>query len=99
MDFADLGQLGRIGAALLLVLAAAAIIRWQRVNLEGDVLVASVRAFVQLIAIGYLLQAVFANDHPIFIVIILAVMASIGAYTAGKRGPAVPRAALVALAS
>lgn len=99
MDFSNLSELGRIGAAALLVLVSAAIIRWQRVGLEGDVLVASVRAFVQLIAIGYLLQAVFANDHPAFILIILSVMALIGAYTAGQRGGAVPRAAPVAFAA
>ena len=48
-----LDQLSRILAALALVFLAAIISRWQKLDLEKDILMASVRAFVQLIAIGY----------------------------------------------
>lgn len=92
-------ELTRILAALALVLLAALISRWQKLDLEKDILVASVRAFIQLIAIGYALTLVFAIDNPLAILALLAVMTLIAGYTAGQRGRGVPDAQRVALLS
>jgi UDP-glucose/iron transport system permease protein len=94
-----LDQLARIVAALALVLLAAVISRWQRLDLEKDILLASVRAFVQLIAIGYALTLIFAIDSPAAILALLAVMTLIAGYTSGKRGRGVPHSGRVALLS
>ena len=94
-----LDQASRILAAFALVLIAALVSRWQEVDLEKDILTASVRAFVQLVAIGYALTFVFAIDSPLLILAILSVMISIAGYTAGKRGRGVPHAGRVALLS
>lgn len=94
-----LSELSRIGATLALVLAAAIISRWQTLNLERHMLAATVRAFVQLIAIGYALDLIFAADHPAYILLIIGVMATIGGFTSGRRGQGVPHARRVALAS
>ena len=49
---------------LALVLIAALVSRWQKLDLEKDILIASVRAFVQLIAIGYALTLIFSHRQP-----------------------------------
>ncbi len=90
-------ELSRIFAAFALVLFAALISHWQTLDLEKQILVASVRAFVQLIAIGYALTFIFDADNPAAILLILSVMVLIAGYTAGKRGRGTPNAGRVAL--
>lgn len=95
----NLDGLSRVLAALALVVVAIGIAWWQHTDLERDIAVATVRAFVQLIAIGYLLEAIFASDHPLLIVGILLVMISIAALTAARRGAGVPHARIIALSA
>jgi len=95
----NLTDLPRIGLALLLVILAAGISRWQRADLERDLAVAAARAFVQLIAIGYLLELIFNQDNPLWTTALLAVMIGIAARTAGRRGRQTPAATRVALLS
>lgn len=97
MDTFILSELTRVLAALALVLLAAIISRRQAVNLEKQMLIATVRAFVQLIAIGFALDLIFAADHPLAILLILTVMISIAGHTSGNRAPGVPHARRVAL--
>ncbi|WP_420644433.1 ABC transporter permease [Candidatus Leptofilum sp.] len=97
MDAFILSDISRVLAALALVLFAAIISRWQAVNLERQMLIATARAFVQLIAIGFALDLIFAADHPLAIFLIIAVMVSIAGYTSGKRATGVPQAHRVAL--
>lgn len=89
-------SLMRIGSALLLVLVAAVISRWQVLDLEKHMATAVVRAFLQLVAIGYALTYVFQADNPIVILLILCVMISTAGYTAGQRGRATPHAKRIA---
>ncbi len=98
-DISIFTGLPRIGAALILVLLAAAISRRQHIDLEKHMVIAVVRAFFQLIAIGYALNLVFDASNPVFIVLILVIMISIGAYTSGQRGKGIPHATVVALLS
>ncbi len=92
-----LDSLPRVLAALALVALGAIISRWQTLDLEKQILTASLRAFIQLIAIGYALDFIFDADSPVAILLILAVMTTIAAYTAGKRGKGVYHAGRVAL--
>lgn len=98
-DLPDLSGLPRIGATLVLVLLAIAISRFQRVDLEKHILTAVIRAFVQLIAIGYALNLVFDARHPALIILIQAVMIAIAGYTSGRRGRGVPHSYAVAFVS
>ncbi|MBK6324616.1 MAG: iron export ABC transporter permease subunit FetB [Chloroflexi bacterium] len=91
-----LSELPRILAALFLVVLAAGVSRWQHLDLEKQMLVAVVRAFIQLTLIGYALNLIFAADNPAAILLILAVMTSIASYTSGKRGEGTPHATRVA---
>ena len=98
-DIFPLDSLPRVLTALALVALAAIISRWQALDLEKQILTASVRAFIQLIAIGYALNFIFDADNPAAILLIFAVMTIIAGYTAGKRGRGVPHAGGVALAA
>jgi putative ABC transport system permease protein len=91
-----LDALPRMLAALVLVIVAAGIARWQKADLEREIGIATVRAFVQLIAIGYLLEAVFGTTNPLYVGLILVAMTAIGGHTAGQRGAGVPQARVVA---
>ncbi len=91
--------LPRIAGALALVVLAIAISRWQKVGLEKDMLVAVGRAFVQLIAIGYALDLIFAARGPFWILLVIAIMVLIAGHTAGRRGQGVPAGRRVATAS
>jgi len=97
--FETLTWLPRIMGALVLVGLAMAISRWQQVDLEKDMLVAVVRAFVQLIAIGYALEIIFGTQGPFWMLLVVFVMVGVAGYTAGRRGQRVPRSITVAMVS
>jgi putative ABC transport system permease protein len=95
----ELTWLPRIVGVLVLVGLAAGISRWQWVGLEKDMLVAIVRAFIQLIAIGYALDLIFAAQNPAWIVLLVGIMITIAGYTAGARAKQIPHSKKVAWAS
>lgn len=68
-----------------IILLAVAISRWQNLGLEGQFLLASVRALFQLMFIGYLLEFIFALDNAIAIIIIILVMITIASIVTRNR--------------
>ena len=94
-------SLGEVAASLALVAIALVVsLRW-RTGMEGDYLIAVVRSFVQLVAIGYVIQAIFDEDSLLLVLALIVVMVLFGAYTARGRAERVPKAfgpLLVALA-
>jgi UDP-glucose/iron transport system permease protein len=93
--------LGEVAASLVLVAMAAAISFWRRADLEEDIGIAVVRSMVQLIAIGYVINAIFETDSVLLALGLISVMVVFGAFTARRRAHKVPDAfwpLLVALA-
>ena len=84
--------LGEVAASLVLVAIAAGVSLWRRADLESDLGVAVLRSFLQLTAIGYVIQAIFDSDSIWLVGLLLAVMVSFGAATARSRAKAVPNA-------
>jgi putative ABC transport system permease protein len=84
--------LAEVAGALALVGVAIAISVWQRVDLEAEVGVAAVRAFVQLTAVGYVIKLIFDSGTVLFAFLLIAVMVTVGALTARHRAQKVPRA-------
>lgn len=68
-----------------LILLAMGLARFQRIGQGGHMLWASVRMGLQLIAVGYLLNAVFAINHPLPVVLVLMVMAALSLQVMGAR--------------
>ena len=85
-------SLGEVAAALALVAIAIAVSFWRRTGLESDYAVAVVRSFVQLVAIGYVIQAIFDEDTLTLVIALIVVMVLFGAYTARGRADRVPGA-------
>ena len=79
-------------ASLALVAVALAVSFWRRTGLEDDIAVAVVRSFVQLTAIGYVIQAIFDEDSLVLVFGLIAVMVLFGAFTARQRAKRVPNA-------
>ncbi len=84
--------IGEVVASLALVAIAVAVSFWRRTGLEGDIAVAVVRSAIQLIAIGYVIQAIFDNDSLLLVFALIAVMVVFGAFTARRRAKRVPNA-------
>ena len=88
----------------MLVALAVAVSRWRRAELESDLAVAVLRSFVQLTAVGYVIQAIFDSDSLLLVVALLAVMVAFGTFTArgarkGGAGALVPLALALGVAA
>jgi putative ABC transport system permease protein len=70
--------LGMIGIAIALSL-------WQKLGLEKQLAYSSVRSLMQLIAIGYILDLVFAIDNGLVVLGILGIMMAIAAVVTRNR--------------
>ena len=97
--FAGLQGIERVVMSAAFILIAAAVSRWQNSDLEKDLVIATFRSFIQLIAIGYVLELVFEIDSPLFTVAILMVMTLTAGSTTAKRAKSTPRARTIALLS
>ena len=85
-------SLGEVAASVALVALAAAISFWRDADLERDIGIALVRSFIQLTAIGFVIQAIFDADTLLLVAALLVVMVVFGAFTARARAKKVPGA-------
>ncbi|MHB8171959.1 MAG: ABC transporter permease [Thermincolia bacterium] len=63
---------------------------WQHLGLHKDIIIGSLRAAVQLIAVGYVLQLVFSLHSWPFMVLMVGVMILVAALNIRKRGEGLP---------
>lgn len=87
-------SLSEVAASLALIAVAIAVSFWRRAELEQDIAVAVVRSFVQLTAVGYVIQAIFDTDSLWLVVALLAGMVAFGTWTARGRAKGVPGASV-----
>jgi len=83
---------GEVAATLVLVALAIAVSFLRQTKLEGDIGIAALRSFVQLVAIGYVIQAIFDSDSILVVIALLAGMVGVGTFTARRRAAKVPGA-------
>jgi len=76
---------------------AAIVSRYQELGLEKELAIAIVRTLIQLTIAGYVLSYVFASQHLIFMVLMLALMMGVAAQNAAKRGKGIPGALRIVL--
>ena len=91
--------MGTVVAALPtlgLVAVAVALSFYEGLGLEGDIGVAVVRSFVQLVAMGYAIEYVFGLESVGAVALLLAGMVLFAAWTSARRAKGVPRAFAVA---
>ncbi|MDI3297683.1 MAG: iron export ABC transporter permease subunit FetB [Bacillota bacterium] len=76
---------------LVFVAVALVVSYTQRLDLERDLVVGAVRALIQLLAMGYVLDVVFRLASWPLIALVLAAMAGVAVQNAGQRGAGLPR--------
>lgn len=59
---------------------------FQKLKLEKEIVISVIRAIVQLVIVGYLLNYIFGLKSPIFTTLLLLFMSFNAAYNAAKRG-------------
>lgn len=94
------GRISGADVALSLVLVAVAVVvsRVRRADLEGDIVIATLRSFAQLLAVGFVLDYVFDGRGTLTPLVILVMIAT-ATLTSGARSRRVPGARKVAAAS
>jgi putative ABC transport system permease protein len=85
--------------ALGLVAVAVALSLYERLGLQGDIMIAVVRSFVQLTAIGFVIEFIFGLENVGYVALLLLVMVGFGGWTTSRRAEGVPRAFLLAAAA
>jgi UDP-glucose/iron transport system permease protein len=91
---------GTVLSALLtlgLVAVAVALSLYQRLDLEKDIGIAVVRSFVQLSAMGYVINYIFGLESLLAVVLLLAGMVAFAGWTSARRARGVPGALPVAV--
>ena len=81
--------------SLVFVIGALYFSRLFKVDMGKDIFISAIRAFVQLLAIGYVLTFIFDLDSPIYVVLMMTVMAGVASYNSGKRGASVKNSYLI----
>jgi putative ABC transport system permease protein len=84
----------KIGAGLALVAVAVALSRIKRLGAERELVVATIRALVQLAAVTLLIDLVFSGLG--YSTLLLGVMLAAAAFTSSRRMRGIPRAAGIA---
>ncbi len=71
--------------ALILILIPIAISFQTKLGIEKDILIGTVRTFVQLMIIGYILKYIFSFKKWYFVLLMIFIMAVVAGYNALKR--------------
>lgn len=85
--------------ALLFVAITALVSWWQGLGLERDIATGTVRTFVQLLAVGFVLQQLFGAARWYWVILALAIMTTVAAYNAMKRQAGAKQGLFVVMAS
>ena len=80
----------------VLIAMAVVVSYQQKMRLELEILHSALRAVVQLVVVGYLLNFIFGADHPLFTSGVLLVMLISAAINGGKRGQGIKHASWIA---
>lgn len=86
-------------AAYALILVVAGLSRWRQVGIERDIFYSSLRAAVQLVAMGYVIQWVFDLRAFHYLLGLLSVMLLISGRISAQRGKGVTHAYWIATAA
>ena len=92
-SFAPLGGMWILLMSLMLLLISIFMSRMRSLGLEKDMALAAIRGGIQVMAMGFVLFAVFQLEDLLLgvsVLIFIAVMVSVASYTASKRAKALP---------
>lgn len=72
---------------------------WQKLKLEKEIMVGVVRAVIQLVLVGYVLEYIFGLQSPLFTTLLLLFMLLNAAFNAAKRGKEIRHRFLISFLS
>ncbi|RDU36657.1 iron export ABC transporter permease subunit FetB [Neobacillus piezotolerans] len=72
--------------SLVFVLIPLLLSKALKLELEKDILIATIRSIVQLLIVGYILTFVFESDHIIYTILMVALMIGAATQNARKKG-------------
>jgi putative ABC transport system permease protein len=84
MKFIPLG-IGDVAISLILMAAVILLSLRHRLGLEKDLVVGTLRTFIQLVAVGYILRFVFSLNHPVPVLLMLLAMTAIAVHNGVQR--------------
>ncbi|MGL5087448.1 MAG: ABC transporter permease [Clostridium sp.] len=67
----------------------------EHIGLEKEIIVSTVRAILQLIVVGYVLDIIFGFQKPIFTILLVLIMISNAAWNTKKRGQGIKNVVLI----
>ena len=71
----------------------------QKLKLEKEIAISVIRAIIQLVAVGYLLNYIFGIKSPLFTTLLLLFMTFNAAYNAAKRGKEIKNGMVISFIS
>jgi len=71
---------------LLFVMATMLLSVWQKLELEKEIAIGTIRAAIQLLVIGYVLQYIFRTEHTIYLILMVTIMIAVASWNAARRG-------------
>lgn len=89
----------QLAVALVLIAVTLLLSRMERLGLEKELIIGTVRSFSQLMAVGYVLQAIFTANKWYWVLLTLAVMTVVAGHTAARRSKDIPHARRIAILS
>jgi len=84
MDYINLSWIDLL-LSLSLILLALGLARWQKIDIQRDVTIGTIRTFVQLLAVGYVLKWLFNLEHWLPLFAVLAIMIAFASWEGTKR--------------
>jgi putative ABC transport system permease protein len=75
-----------LGFTLVFIAITVLVSMRQKLGLEKEIMIGTIRSAVQLLLVGYLLQFVFNANHPLLLVLIICIMIAVAAWNASRRG-------------
>jgi putative ABC transport system permease protein len=72
---------------------------YKKLKLEKEIIIGTVRAVIQLVAVGYVLEYIFGLKSPVFTTLLILFMIFNASYNAAKRGKGIKGAVLISFIS
>lgn len=71
----------------------------QKLKLEKEIIISVIRAIIQLVAVGYVLEYIFGLDSPVFTTLLLLLMIFNASLNAAKRGEGIKNSLIISFVS
>ena len=86
-----------VALSVLLVLSAMLLLWIEKLKIQTEVIFSSIRCFIQLIAVGYLIDIIFGLEGLYWMFLLVLAMTAVGAHTSKNRAGKIQHAWLICI--